>query len=213
MTGDGSMQKYNVSSILRLRMGIDGEGIRTLILLQGCPLRCQYCINPFTWNGTEKPEMMTAEDIYKKIIIDRPYLLATNGGLTIGGGEPLLYPQLFQELNGLMDKGMTLYAETSFNIPYDNIKMAESSIDHFYVDIKTTDEVIYREYTRGQLSITFDNLKKFIVEYGADRLTVRIPIIPGLTDAEKQIESKRILESIGVKYFDLFKYKVPSAKI
>lgn len=212
MTGDGSIRKYNVSSILRLRMGIDGEGIRTLILLQGCPLRCQYCINPFTWNGSEKPKIMTAEDLYKKIIIDRPYILATNGGLTIGGGEPLLSPQIFLELRGLMDAGMTLYTETSFNVPYDNIKIAEKSIDHFFVDIKATDEVLYREYTTGELSVAFENLKKFVVEYGADRLTVRIPIIPGLTDAEKQLESKKILENIGVKKFDLFKYKIPSAK-
>lgn len=205
--------KYPISHIVRLRMGSDGNGIRTLILVQGCPLRCQYCINPFTWNGTENPKLMSAEVLYEQVIIDRPYMLATNGGLIIGGGEPLLYPKLFQELNGLMDKGMTLYAETSFNIPYDNIKLAETSIDHFYVDIKTTDEVLYREYTKGELSVSFENLKKFIVDYGADRLTVRIPIIPSFTDVERQLESKKILESIGVKYFHLFKYKVPSAQI
>lgn len=76
--------KYSVSYIGRLRMGTDGKGIRTLIIFQQCPLRCRYCINSFTWDGSEEPEMMSAEELYESILIDRPYLLATNGGITLG---------------------------------------------------------------------------------------------------------------------------------
>ena len=209
MIGVGKMHYYNICNINRLRMGIDGEGIRTLILVHGCPLKCKYCINPFTWNGELNPKTMTANEIYNQILIDRPYLLATKGGLTIGGGEPLLYPTLFGELRCLMEKEMTLYTETSFSVPYDNIRISERYIDHFYVDIKTTDNEIYHGYTGGQLDIAFGNIEKYIKEYGADKLTARIPIIPSYTDSKKQNESKKMLEDIGVKNFDLFKYRNP----
>ncbi len=199
-------EKYPIASIGRLRMGNDGPGIRTLVAVSGCPLRCKYCINPYTWDGSRTPKMMTASELYDKIIIDRPYILATNGGITFGGGEPLLYPGLIGEIRNICEPEMTIYVETSFNIPWQNIESVIEIIDCFYVDIKSVDYQVYKDYTGGDLKLALDNLKRIIESRGADKVVVRVPEIPGFVDKKKQKEAKAILEDIGVKKFNIFKY-------
>ena len=109
--------KYPVSYISRLRMGIDGHGIRTLILFHGCSLRCQHCLNPFTWNESREVKMMTVKEMYEIIRIDCPYILATNGGVTFGGGEPLLHSAAIKEFSKMNEDKFSIYVETSLNVP------------------------------------------------------------------------------------------------
>ena len=68
----------------------DGEGVTTLAAFWGCPLRCQYCLNPHSLREGTKCEELTPSQLYDKVKIDNLYFLATNGGVTFGGGEPLL---------------------------------------------------------------------------------------------------------------------------
>ncbi|MGN1048839.1 MAG: 4Fe-4S cluster-binding domain-containing protein, partial [Eubacteriales bacterium] len=70
-----------VSGIDRLRMGIDGNGIRTLVVTAGCPLRCRYCLNPHTWNGRAFLDSFSAEELYDRVKIDNLYFLTTGGGI------------------------------------------------------------------------------------------------------------------------------------
>ena len=200
--------KYPVHSINRLRINTDGEGIRTLILLSGCPLRCKYCINSSTWDGTEQSIMMTSAEVYSKIIVDRSYILATNGGITFGGGEPLIHPSLINEVRNIIDKGMTIFVETSLNIPWDDIYLSQNSIDRYYIDIKTTDPEKYKYYTGMELAPVIDNLRKLIELKSKNNVIVRIPEIPGLVNINEQFESKKYLYDIGVELFDLFKYQI-----
>ena len=125
---------YPVSYISRLRMGTDGEGIRSLILFYQCPLRCRYCPNPFTWDSTEKPKRMTASEIYSTILIDRPYLLATNGGVTFGGGEPLLQSKAIEEFADLNKDGFTIFVETALNVTKGHLRQVVDVVDKYYVD-------------------------------------------------------------------------------
>lgn len=206
------MNKYPVVNLGRLRMGNDGPGIRTLIVVHGCPLRCKYCINPFTWDGSRIPKMMTAEELYGKIAIDRPYILATNGGLTFGGGEPLLYPELIYEMRTICEPEMTFYVETSLNVEWKNVETVAEYIDCFYVDIKCMDPDIYKNYTSRELMPVIDNLKKLIEVKGADSIVVRVPEIPGLVNPEQQSKAKAELYKLGVKRFNLFKYFLPENK-
>ena len=74
---------------------VDGPGIRFVVFLQGCPLRCQYCHNPDTW-ATCVGKRMTAEEILEKYERYKPYL--RNGGITVTGGEPLLQIEFVTEL-------------------------------------------------------------------------------------------------------------------
>ena len=199
--------KYPICSIDRLRMGTDGEGIRTLILVQGCPLQCIYCINSFSWDGSVEPECLSAKDLYSKIILDRPYMLATKGGITFGGGEPLLYPEMISEMRSLCDKEISIYVETSLNVPWKNVEDSCQAIDKYYVDIKSMNSETYHGYTEGDLSVVIENLKKLLECKGSEAIVVRIPVIPDLVDKEEQKKSQELLRQMGIVHFDLFTYE------
>lgn len=89
-------KKYLITDINRLRINSDGQGISTVIFLSGCPLKCKYCINPNTWQSKDG-KYYSVQELFDEIKLDRPYMMATNGGFTFGGGEPLLQYQLIQE--------------------------------------------------------------------------------------------------------------------
>lgn len=202
-----SSLKYPIAAIDRLRIGADGDGVRTLVLLCGCTLRCRMCINPYTWDGSREPRMYSADELYSKISIDRPYMLATCGGITFGGGEPMLYPELFNEIRDIFEPELTIYAETALNVPWDNIAQSLSSVDRYFVDIKTMDAAKYEEYTGKTPELAVDNLSRLLETKGPEALVVRIPEIPGLTDRESQLSSMDALKALGVTQFDLFRYK------
>ena len=75
---------------------VDGPGIRTVVFLQGCNLRCQYCHNPDTWDLCAGEEM-TVDEVINKIKRFKPYF-KNNGGVTFSGGEPLMQPEFLLEL-------------------------------------------------------------------------------------------------------------------
>ena len=205
-------KEYPIQNISRLRMGSDGDGVRALITLYGCPLRCRYCINPHTWDGSLLPVNLTAEEIYKRVSVDRLYILATNGGITFGGGEPLLYPGLISEMRGLCDPEMTIYVETSLHVPWENIEASLDAVDRYFVDIKTMDAVLYKEYTGMELDLSLENLKRLLERKPVDSIVVRIPIIPGMADENKQEETRAKLYDIGIRRFDLFTYVISDSK-
>ena len=102
----------------RHRMATDGVGVTTLVCFHGCPLRCQYCINPFSFAPDTRRTDLTPEQLYQKVKVDELYFLATGGGVTFGGGEPLLYPEFLQQFRGLCGENWHLCAETSLNVPW-----------------------------------------------------------------------------------------------
>ena len=175
-------------------------------MLEGCPLRCKYCINPFTWDGTLEAEYLTAIEIYDRIKIDRPYMLATNGGITFGGGEPLLYPNLINNMRTVCDKDMTIYVETSLHVPWENIEAVTEKVDRFFIDIKSMDEVIYRKYTGKNLELVKNNLRKLVELRGYEPIVVRVPEIQEFADKSSQIKSRHLLQEMGIEEMDLFKY-------
>ncbi len=201
--------RYPISYIDRIRIELDGKGIRTLILVGGCPLRCRYCINPFTWNGKEELEYLTAEELYDRIRIDRLCMLATGGGITFGGGEPLLYPGLIREIRALCDPAVSINVETSLNVPWENVEAVIEHAKLFIVDVKTMDPGLYHEYTGGELAPLIRNLQKLIKRKAPEEIMIRIPSIPGMAGKEDQSESKRKLQAMGFTSFDLFDYVDP----
>ena len=81
-----------IVTFARHRLQTDGRGVTTLVCFYGCPLRCKMCLNPFTFSPDTNIETLTAAELYERVKLDELYFLATNGGVTFGGGEPLLYP-------------------------------------------------------------------------------------------------------------------------
>ena len=201
---------FYISNIGRLRIQSDGEGIRTLIITHGCYLKCKYCINSHTWkaNSPVKARSLTAEDLYREIVLDKLYFLSTGGGVTFGGGEPLQYADEIMEFRKISGSEFSIFAETSLNIERKMVEKANSCVDHFIVDIKTMNTEVYRMYTGGELNISLDNLQWLLEHAGSEKVTVRIPIIPGYTTWKDQKASEEALRKMGVTKFDLFTYIV-----
>lgn len=195
-----------VIGIERLRMATDGTGIRTLIGTYGCPLRCRYCLNPQSWNKSRKPALYTPEQLFKKVSLDNIYYQATNGGLTIGGGEPLLYMSAIEAFAALCPDTWSLWAETALNVDLSLVESASKVFHHFIIDIKTLDTAIYKEYTGRNLKQALDNLLYLQSVVGPDRITVRVPLIPGFVDAASQEKSAEKLVSLGIINIDTFTY-------
>ena len=99
-----------------------------------------------------------------------------------------------------------LCAETSLNVPWENVAKAAASIDHFYIDCKDTNPDIYRRYTGQDNARMLDNLRRLLEIADPERITVRVPLIPGFNTEEDQIRSRELLQTMGVIHFDLFTY-------
>ena len=198
-----------VAAISRLRMQTDGEGLTTLVCFQGCPLRCKWCINPFTLDPDAAKMHLTPQALYEKVRIDALYFLATGGGVTFGGGEPLLRSGFLEEFRRLCGQDWHLCAETSLAVPWENVRQAAACIDMFYVDVKDTDPDIYRRYTGRDNALVLRNLKELLQIVGSERITVRLPLIPQYNTAQDRQKSRELLQQMGISRFDMFVYKIP----
>ena len=194
----------------RLRLGTDGKGIRTLLAFHDCELDCKYCLNPQckTLKTGKKIKYMSAKDIMETIKKDELYYLATNGGITLGGGEPLLHCQfLIDNIFKVYGNKWHVTVETSLHVnPWMLFDMAPY-IDEYVVDIKDMNPDIYKQYTGKDNDVVKSNLRWLVENGKADHITVRLPMIPGFNTEEDRQSSKRELESMGISRFDLFTYK------
>ncbi len=197
-------------SISRHRIQTDGDGVTTLCGFFGCPLRCKYCINPHSFSDTTKVIKLTPQELYERVKIDDLYFVATNGGVTFGGGEPLLYPEFISEFRTICGDRWRICAETSLNVSRESVEIAASVVDHFFVDIKDTDEAIYKSYTGKSNDIVLENLKYLVSHIKPERITARIPLIKGYNNEENRIKSVELLKKFGIKKFDMFEYIIKS---
>lgn len=195
----------------RHRMQCDGQGITTLVVFYGCPLRCRWCINPFTYDPAVRRTMMTPQQLYDRVKIDDLYFLATGGGITFGGGEPLLYPDFLAQFREIAPESWHICAETSLVVPWENVEKAAGCIDLFYVDCKDANPEIYRSYTGADNQRMIENLQKLLALVSPRRIILRIPLIPEYNTAEDQLISRLFFEKMGITQFDLFSYQLPKA--
>lgn len=205
----GSTIQAPIITCSRLRMQTDGKGITTLVCFHGCPLRCKWCINAFSFAPETKRTMITPEQLYEQVRIDNLYFLATGGGITFGGGEPLLQSEFLAEFRKLCGEYWHLCVETSLNVPWKNVEIAANCMDRFYIDCKDTNADIYRRYTGRDNLQMLENLRKLLSQIGPERITVRIPLIPEFnTEADRRC-SLELLQNLGLTQFDFFTYKQP----
>lgn len=197
-----------VVTTARHRVAVDGQGITTLVCFHGCPLRCKWCLNPFTWDPKTPYQLMTPEQLYEKVRKDDLYFRATGGGVTFGGGEPLLQSDFIRQFCDLCGDGWHLCAETSLWVPWENVETAARCVDIFYVDCKDTNPEIYRSYTGRDNGLMLENLKGLLAMVGSERIIVRLPLIPEYNTEQDQQKSKVLLTQLGITQFDLFTYQV-----
>lgn len=193
---------------------VDGPGIRFVLFMQGCPLRCKYCHNRDTWDlkgGTE----YTVDEIFNKIIRYKNYFITSNGGVTVSGGEPLLQPDFLIELFTRLKKaGIRTALDTSgmFDIT-EKIKKLIDLTDLFLVDIKCINDEICKDLV-GRSNKKELEFIKYLDSIGKE-IWIRQVIVPTITDKEEDLYKLRdfinSIDSISrvdlLPYHDLGKYK------
>ena len=164
----------------------DGPGIRFVLFLQGCPLRCLYCHNVDTWDLKDKKYMFTPEETMHEIKKVRGFI--KSGGVTVSGGEPLMQPEYILELFKLCkEDGLHTAIDTSGYLLNDRIKEVLEYTDLVLLDIKQIDPEKYKALTSVNLKPTLDFLK-YLSEINKP-VWLRYVLVPGYTDNEKDLEA------------------------
>lgn len=196
--------------VCRFRFGTDGEGITTLVGFQGCPLRCKYCLNPQSIDPSAKGRYVTPKELYQVLVKDELYFLGTGGGITFGGGEPLLHIDYIQELVNLGIGRWKISVETSLNVPLESVEQIASFADLLIVDVKDLNPHIYKKYTGGCLDPVVANLKWLVSNNHKNKVVIRLPLIPNYNTNRDRKVSEDMLLNFGFDKFERFTYKTTS---
>lgn len=197
----------------RHRIGRDGQGITTLVCAYGCPLGCPMCLNPQSKYPETKIRRFTVKQLYDEVKADNLYFLSTGGGITFGGGEPLLYAEFINEFKSICSPEWKINIETSLNIDENNVGLGAFAADEFIVDIKDMNPEIYKAYTGCDNKIVLNNLMLLLDLIGPQRITVRVPLIKNYNTADDCGRSVDALRKMGITRIDRFEYVDVNSKL
>jgi len=172
----------------------DGPGVRYIVFLKGCNMRCQYCHNPDTW-AKDGGELMTPEEVLKKALRYKTYW-KEKGGITVSGGEALLQIDFVTELFRLAkEKGVNTCLDTSGN-PFSMEEPFKSKFDElmkytdlFMLDIKHMDDAAHRKLT-GQTNQNILEMAAYLSDHGK-AMWIRHVLVPGITTEEDGLHRLR----------------------
>lgn len=196
----------------------DGHGIRTVVFLKGCILRCRWCCNPEsqshrvermkTANGTRiVGQDTTVGEVMQTVLKDNAYYRRSGGGMTLSGGEALCQQEFVTALlSEAKAHGINTAVETTACLPFYMIEPQLPLLDTVLMDIKHTDSLKHEEYTGMRNELILSNAKK-IAASGVE-LIIRVPTIPTFNDGDEDIRSiARFAASLeGVKEIHLLPY-------
>ena len=164
---------------------LDGPGVRFVIFLQGCNLRCGCCHNPDTWNPLDGT-VYTPRQLVDRALRYREYFSA-DGGITLSGGEPLMQANFAYEIFRLAhEEGLNTCLDTSGSIWNDDTRALLAETDRVLLDIKYTDDTLYRKHVGCGLDAPLSFLE-YLNEQKIPT-TLRQVIIPTLNDNEENIQ-------------------------
>ena len=198
-----------IIGISRHRLGIDGDGITTLVAFYGCRLRCKFCINPDCFDRRSNGKIYSPQSLLDELMNDDVYFRATGGGVTFGGGEPGLQTDFICTFKKICPPEWKIRIETSLQFHYQDTELLAPIIDEWIVDVKTAEHQSYREYTGGDYQQVIKNLHYLVDEFRVpkDKFVIRIPIIPGFTERNQAEETERKFREQGFTRFDIFEYQ------
>lgn len=162
---------------------VDGPGLRFVVFMQGCPLRCAYCHNPDTWHFEDGQEF-SVDEVFEKIWRYKAYI--QKGGVTVSGGEPLYQSDFVAELFArLRDTGIHTALDTSGTADPAAARKVLTNTDLVLCDLKFATEEAYQTYCHGSLL----QVQKFLIltEELQRPLWIRHVVVPGLNDSPEQI--------------------------
>ena len=178
----------------------DGVGIRTIVFLKGCALRCRWCCNPEsqeyeiqTMMVNGKPKTMgrdvTVREVMETVARDMPYYGRSGGGLTLSGGESLLQPEFATALlQAAKSIGLNTAMESMGFAKFEVIQKLLPYLDTYLMDIKHMDPAKHKEYTGKENTLMVQNARK-IAESRMCELIIRVPVIPGFNDTKEEIQA------------------------
>jgi len=172
---------------------VDGPGIRTVVFLSGCKLRCKYCHNPEMWMMGKLN--YTTEDLAKKILRNKPYFRRNQGGVTFSGGEPLLQSEFLIEVCKILKKEGVHIALDTAGVGNGNYEELLSYVDLVLFDIKHVTKEGYQEIT----GLEMDSSLQFIESLNQSGVAVwiRQVIVPRIMDNDSYLEKlSKVLRTI-----------------
>lgn len=190
---------------------VDGPGIRYVVFMQGCNLRCKYCHNPDTWSlNTENN--IEVDELVERILRCREYLISSNGGVTFSGGEPLLQTEfLLNVCKKLKENNMHISIDTAGNIDItDKLKELLKYVDLVLLDIKEIDREKHFKLT-GSYNDRIITFLKYMEQINKP-IWIRSVYVPGVTNpldlCNDSIKGMRNIQKVEVlPYHELGKYK------
>ena len=196
----------------------DGPGIRTIVFLKGCVLRCRWCCNPESQEykiqtmkvlGEDKVigRDVTVEEMIEEVEKDRPYYWRSGGGLTLSGGESLCQPDFARDLlRAAKERGINTALESMACAPFETIETILPYLDLYLMDIKHISSAKHKLFTGQPNERILANARK-IAESG-QKLIIRVPVIPTFNDTPAEIlEIAQFARSLpGVEQLHLLPY-------
>lgn len=182
------IQKYSIH---------DGPGIRTIVFLKGCRLRCRWCCNPesqeykiqkMVIDGKEEVTGydVTVQEVLREIRKDIFYYRRSGGGVTLSGGEALLQPDFAPHLlHACQDYGINTAIETTGFADWEIIEKYLPYLDYILMDIKHMNDKKHQEFTGQSNQLILENARK-IAQTGKN-LTIRVPVVPTFNHTKQEI--------------------------
>lgn len=177
----------------------DGPGIRTIVFLKGCVLRCRWCCNPESQEyaiqtmkvqGEDKVigRDVTVREMIELVEKDRPYYYRSGGGLTLSGGECLCQPEFSRDLlRGAKERGINTAIESMACADYSHIEQLLPYLDLYLMDIKHTNQAKHKDFTGRSNALMMENARKVALS-GQTKLVIRVPVIPAFNDTVEEIK-------------------------
>ena len=166
---------------------VNGPGIRFMLYLSGCPLRCQYCQNPDMWT-MHNGRPVTVGRMLDEVARYANFIRTAHGGITVSGGEPMLQIRFLEALlrRCKQDLGLHTAVDTSGFLGARASEDFLDLVDLFLLDIKAGDEELYQLVTSAELEPTLRFARR--LSDRGNRMWLRYVLVPGLTDAEDDVE-------------------------
>lgn len=197
---------------------VDGPGIRYVVFMQGCNLRCKFCHNVDTWNKNAGT-LIEAKELAENILKSLPYMKNSNGGVTISGGEPLLQIDFLIELFKILKKHnvhIALDTAGNFDINEKGLNELLEYVDLVLFDIKHIDNEEHKKLV-GFENIKILEMAKYISNTKKIPMWIRIVYIPGITDKNdsfkrykeflKNLESVEKIAVLAYHEMGVYKWK------
>lgn len=178
----------------------DGPGIRTIVFLKGCVLRCRWCCNPESQSFEIEPRIVngkrilvgqdiTVSQVMETVEKDRPYYNRSGGGLTLSGGESLCQPDFARALlRASQECGINTAMESMGCAEWGVVASILPYLDTYLMDIKHMNGEKHRAFTGKSNELMLENARR-IAESGLTDLVIRVPVVPTFNDTPQEIEA------------------------